>query len=148
MAGLTFAQLDVKIDGVKDNLDEPVKKFLKSDTITQMLNRAYNLINYQITITANPPETGNQILVVDAIYAIASWMCFGIYGQSVSSTLQLQDISAYEVNLKHYKDMALMAAGFIGVSIEINDDGGSGTDVPLSDGIPVWTSSGSLLDQE
>ncbi len=146
MAGLTFEDLELKIDGVKDNLDQPVQKYLKNDTITQMLNRAYNLINYQITITANPPTEGNQILVVDACYAIASWMCFGIYGQSISNTLQLQDISAYEANIKHYRDMANMAASFIGVSLDTTDEAGSSP--PLDDPISVITSGGSLLDTD
>ena len=146
MAGLTFDQLALKIEGVKDLLDQPARKFLKSDTITTVLNRSYNLVNFQITITANPPTTGNQIMVVDAVYAISAWMCFGIFGQSISNTLQLQDISAYEANLQHYKDMAIMAAGFIGVSIDTSSE--TGSTPPLDDPLPVFTSGGSLIDQD
>ncbi len=146
MAGLTFDQLELKNDTVKDLLDQPAQKYLKADTITVVLRRSFNLIDYQITITANPPVTGNQLLVVDAIYAIAAWMCFGIFGQSISSTLQLQDISAYEANIKHYRDMANMAASFIGVSLDTTNDAGSSP--PLDDAFAVITSGGSLLDQD
>jgi len=145
MSGLSLDTLEIKNASVESLLDEPARKYLKPDTITANILRSYNLVFTQIEITANPPITGNQIIVSDAIRAIAAWFCFGTYGQSISSVLQLQDIAAFEANLKFYKDIALMYGGKIGVSI---DTSGKGIEPTLNDTIPVINSGNSLLDTD
>lgn len=137
MSGLTYVQLDPKLSVVENILDEPAKKFLKNDTIVEMMKRSYNLIFDQIDINAN-----NQVIVLDAIYAISAWMCFGTFGQSISNQLQLQDIGAFRENLRHYKEVALQYAARIGVNLEAE------LQQPLSDSLPYINTGGSLLDRD
>lgn len=135
MSGLTLAQLELKESKVKELLDQPAQKFLKIETITAVITRAYNMIFHQIDITND-----NKTVVVDAIYAIAAWHCFGAFGGSISQSLQLQDIGAFRVNLEHYKELAQSAAALINVDIMEK------AEETLSDAIPVLESGGSFID--
>ena len=135
MSGLTLAQLELKESKVKELLDQPAQKFLKIETITAVITRAYNMIFHQIDITSD-----NKTVVVDAIYAIAAWHCFGAFGGSISQSLQLQDIGAFRVNLEHYKELAQSAAALI--NVDIMDK----AEETLSDAIPVLESGGSFID--
>ena len=135
MSGLTLAQLELKESKVKELLDQPAQKFLKIETITAVITRAYNMIFHQIDITSD-----NKTVVVDAIYAIAAWHCFGAFGGSISQSLQLQDIGAFRVNLEHYKELAQSAAALINVDIMEK------AEETLSDAIPVLESGGSFID--
>jgi len=135
MSGLTFGDLALSEDRVKELLDDPAVKFLKLTTITAMMKRSYNLINFQIDI-----NVGNQDLVKDAIYAMSAWYSFGAYGQSISSALQLQDIGAFRANLEHYKEVAEQFAGLIGV--DLNKE----TEPVYDDPIPIIDSGNSFID--
>ena len=135
MSGLTLTQMQLKESEVKKLLDQPAQKFLKIETITAVIVRAYNMIFYQIDIT-----TTNQAIVTDAIYAIASWHCFGAYGNSISSSLQLQDIGAFRANLEHYKEVAQSAAALINVDIMEK------AKQTLSDSLPTIETGGSFID--
>jgi len=135
MSGLSLSQLSLKESEVKKLLDQPAQKFLKVETITSLIVRAYNMIFYQIDI-----NTDNQTVVVDAIYAIAAWHCFGAFGGSISQSLQLQDIGAFRVNLEHYKELAQSAAALINVDIMEK------AEQTLSDSIPVLETGGSFID--
>ena len=135
MSGLTLLQMDLKEADVKVLLDEPAQKFLKTDTVKAHSTRAYNMIFYQIDI-----NVANQIVVKDAIYAISAWHCFGAYGNSISQTLQLQDVDAYRANLEHYKELATSAAALINVDIMEE------AEQTLSDALPILKSGGSMID--
>ena len=137
MSGLTQSQLDLKEDVVKNLLDEPVQKYLKTATINEMMTRSYNLIFHQIDINA-----GNQIAVKDAIYAISAWYCFGTYGQSVSNSLQLQDVGAFRANLMHYKEVAQQFASLIGINLDKSNI------PPVDDPIAVIDTGRSLLNEQ
>ncbi len=137
MSGLTLIQLDLKEEKLKDLLDEPAQKFLKADTILTMITRSYDLINFQIDI-----NSGNQIAVSNAIYAIAAWMCFGTYGQSISNSLQLQDLGSYRINLEHYKEIAEQFSVLIGINLSQT------TEQVVSDPIAVIDTGRSLLDED
>lgn len=140
MVNLTIEQLGLSATEVKKLLDEPVKKFLKEETIIALYTRAYNIVGHQIII-----DITNQIMVIDCIYAITAWHSFGSYGQSISNHLQLQDIEAYEANLRHYKEIAINSAAYIGVKLELNYED---TKPPLSDPLPIIQYGGSMLDVE
>ena len=140
MAGLSFTDLELKEEGVKLLLDQPAQKFLKTDTIQALLKRNYNTVFSQITI-----DSDNQDLVVDCIYAVSAWHAFGAYGNSISQTLQLQDIEAYKVNLDHYKEVAISCAALIGVVVLMTGDDAK---PPLSDQIPFVKYGGSMIDVE
>lgn len=140
MPNLTIEQLDLKASDIKQLLDEPVQKYLKTETIIALYTRAYNTIGYQITIDA-----ANQTVVKDAIYAISAWHAFGSYGNSISSALKLQDVEAYEANLRHYKEIAMAAAALIGVDLLKE---GNKSDPPLSDSLPIIATGASMLDVE
>lgn len=135
MSGLALDALDVKEADVKKLLDQPAQKFLKPETIIAVILRAYNMIFYQIDI-----DTTNKIVVEDAIRAIAAWHCFGAYGNSISSSLQLQDIGAFRANLEHYKELAQSSAALINVDIMTK------AEQTLSDGLPIIKTGGSLID--
>lgn len=135
MSGLALIALDVKEADVKKLLDQPAQKFLKIETIIAVILRAYNMIFYQIDIDAT-----NKIVVEDAIRAIAAWHCFGAYGNSISATLQLQDIGAFRANLEHYKELAQSAAALVNVDIMTE------AEQTLSDALPVIKTGGSLID--
>ena len=140
MVNLTIEQLELKASEVKKLLDQPAQKFLKTDTLIALYTRAYNSISYQIVI-----DTDNQTVVTDAIHAITAWQAFGAYGNSISQTLQLQDIQAYEANLRHYKDVASTAAALIGIDLlKLGDN----AIPPLSDPVPFISSGGSFLDED
>ena len=143
MSGLTFDQLELKEEDVKNLLDEPAQKFLKNVTIQALLKRNYNTVFSQIDITANPPATGNQLLVKDCINAVTAWHAFGTYGNSISQTLQLQDIEAYKANLEHYREIALSCSAAIGVRILFEEEDAK---PPLSDPVPFVKYGGSLID--
>ena len=136
MSGLALSALTgVKESEVKKLLDQPAQKFLKIETITAVIRRAYNMIFYQINI-----DTVNQTVVVDAIHAIAAWHCFGAYGNSISQALQLQDIGAFRANLEHYKELAQSAAALINVSIMTE------AEQTLNDPLPILETGGSFID--
>lgn len=135
MSGLTLSQMELKESKVKELLDQPAQKFLKIETITAVIVRAYNMIFYQIDI-----NTANKIVVVDAIYAIAAWHCFGAYGNSISATLKLQDIGAFRANLEYYKELAKSAAALINVDIMTE------AKETLSDPLSILETGGSFID--
>lgn len=136
MSGLTFDQLKLKEAKVKELLDEPAVKFLKDTTVLALLSRSYDIAFFQIDITVT-----NQIMVTNAIYAIAAWHGFGTYGQSISTTLQLQDIGAYKANLAHYKEIAQQLAILVGIDLAKDI-------TPVDDDpIAVMGVGGSLLDK-
>ena len=138
MVNLTLIQLDPQVSEVKKLLDEPAQKFLKTDTIVALYTRAYNVFNHKITIDAD-----NQIVVLDAIYAVTAWHAFGAYGNSIRRYLELRDIGPYEINLEHYKEIAVSAAALVGVDITLD---GATDSVPLSDALPYINSGRSMLD--
>lgn len=138
MSGLTLTQLELKEEDVKALLDEPAQKFLKAKTIQVLYTRAYNTVFAQIDINAD-----NQTQVKDCIYAITAWHAFGTYGNSISMTLQLQDIEAYKANLDYYREIAISCAALIGVVILLKQDEAK---PPLSDPIPILKYGGSLID--
>lgn len=135
MVDLTFEDLGLQESQVKDLLDEPAKKYLKTATIQALQNKAYNFVAYQIDIVA-----GIQLQVKDAINSLAAWWAFGIYGQSISNSLQLQDIGAYRANLDYYKEIAKLSAAIIGVDIERSSK------PVLDDALPVIGSGRSMID--
>ena len=140
MVNLTIEQLELKASEVKKLLDQPAQKFLKTETIIALYTRAYNSVTYQITIDSN-----NKDIVKDAIHAITAWQAFGAYGNSISQSLQLQDIEAYEANLRHYKEVAVSACALIGIDLLKS---GTNQDSPLSDSFAFVSSGGSMLDVE
>lgn len=140
MSGLTFEALALVESEVKTLLDEPARKFLQDATVLAILKRVYNLVFDQIDITVNPPATGNQIIVKDAIYAISAWESFGVYGQSISTNIQLQDISAYRANLDHLEGIAKRYAVRIGINLNPDEA------TPMDDPIPVIKTGGSFID--
>lgn len=135
MADITLETLDIKDSEIKELLDDPVQKFLKDATIRAMINRDYNLIAYQIEITADNAEN-----VKDAIRAMAVYECFVSYGQSISNTLQLQDISAYRANVENLKTIADRYAALIGIDMNME------TTQPLGDPIAIIRVGGSIND--
>ena len=137
MSGLTLLVLDIKEETIKNLLDEPAQKFLKSDTILAMITRSYDLIFEQIDINVT-----NQIPVTNAIRALSAWMCFGTYGQSISNSLQLQDLGSYRINLEHYKELADLYTSRIGVNLDQT------TDPTLNDSIAIIDTGRSLLDED
>lgn len=137
MSGLTLSDLDLKEIEVKKLLDEPAVRYLKDDTIKAMTSRAYDLIFYQIDINA-----ANQIIVVDAIYAISAWWAFGAYGQSISGALQLQDIGAFKANLEHFKVVAQQFASLIGIDLSMESN------PTVDDPIPTIATGNSLLNEK
>lgn len=138
MVNLTLLQLDPQVSEVKKLLDEPAQKFLKTDTIVALYTRAYNVFNHKITI-----DVDNQVVVLDAIYAVTAWHAFGAYGNSIRRYLELRDIGPYEINLEHYKEIAVSAAALVGVDITLD---GATDSVPLSDALPYINSGRSMLD--
>ena len=138
MVNLTLLQLDPQVSEVKKLLDEPAQKFLKTDTIVALYTRAYNVFNHKITI-----DVDNQVVVLDAIYAVTAWHAFGAYGNSIRRYLELRDIGPYEINLEHYKEIAVSAAALVGVDITLD---GSTDSAPLSDALPYINSGRSMLD--
>jgi len=138
MVNLTLIQLDPQVSEVKKLLDEPAQKFLKTDTIIALYTRAYNVFNHKITI-----DVDNQVVVLDAIYAVTAWHAFGAYGNSIRRYLELRDIGPYEINLEHYKEIAVSAAALVGVDITLD---GATDSVPLSDALPYINSGRSMLD--
>jgi len=138
MVNLTLIQLDPQVSEVKKLLDEPAQKFLKTDTIVALYTRAYNVFNHKITI-----DVDNQVVVLDAIYAVTAWHAFGAYGNSIRRYLELRDIGPYEINLEHYKEIAVSAAALVGVDITLD---GATDSVPLSDALPYINSGRSMLD--
>lgn len=137
MSGLTYEQLNPKEDNVKALLDEPAQKYLKSTTIVEMMKRSYNYIFAQIDI-----NVGNQLNVLDAIYAMSAWMAFGAYVNSISAELQLQDPAAIRAVLNHYKEVAAQFAGIVGVNIEKEFK------TVIDDPLPYINYGGSLLDKK
>lgn len=135
MADLTFDDLELKEEQVKLLLDEPAQKFLKSQTIQALQRRAYNLVAFQIEIVS-----GNQVNVIDAINAIAACWSFGAYGNSISNSLQMQDIDAYRANLEHYCDTSKMLAAQVGVNLDPE------VTATMSDPIPYINTGRSDLD--
>ena len=138
MSGLTLLELDLTEAEVKKLLDQPAQKFLKTETIVSLNKRAFNIIDYQIDINEE-----NRKIVVDCIYAITAWQAFGAYGNSISQTLQLQDIEAYKTNLDHYRDIAYNYAALIGIDLNRKKQDAK---APLSDSIPLVLYGGSLID--
>ena len=138
MVNLTLLELDPQVSEVKKLLDEPAQKFLKTDTIVALYTRAYNVFNHKITI-----DVDNQVVVLDAIYAVTAWHAFGAYGNSIRRYLELRDIGPYEINLEHYKEIAVSAAALVGVDITLD---GATDSVPLSDALPYINSGRSMLD--
>ena len=137
MSGLSLNDLELKENEVKKLLDEPAERYLKADTIVAMTTRAYDLIFYQIDINA-----ANKTIVIDTIYAISAWWSFGAYGQSISGTLQLQDIGAFRANLEHYKVVAQQFASLIGIDLSMESN------PTVDDPIPIIETGGSLLNEE
>lgn len=127
MVNLTFEELDLTVAKVKLFLDIRSAEFLQDETIVAVLQRSYNYVSGKITINEE-----NQVIVIDAIQAISTWQCYGIFGQSISNVLQIQDIDAYKTNLEYYKSVAAEAATNIGITL-IGDSSASGestTDEP------------------
>jgi hypothetical protein len=112
MSGLTFEELNLISEGVKDLLDNPSSKFLKENTIITSLHRSYNYVNSQLEITVD-----NTDLVKDLIYSYSAWQCFGAYPVTVSESLTLEDISSYQTKLKYYERLADQSASLLNVDL-------------------------------
>lgn len=132
MTGLTYDDLNFREEDTKQLLDIPAQEFLTNEIVLIVTRKIYNLVFDQIDINED-----NKIIVKDAIEAISAWQCFGIYGQSVSSKLQLQDISAFKTNSENYKEMAQLYAARI--QINLNPKAES----PLDDSLPYIEVGGS-----
>lgn len=113
MTNLSFRELKIERVDLENLLDDPVKEFLKSDTIDSILKRVYNFVSNQIVI-----DEMNKLNVIDAIYAIASWECNIIYGNSISKSIRLDDIGAYTTNINHLRMLAEKYAALIGVDLD------------------------------